>query len=184
MPSAFERWKDTASERKAARERPFPQYSLRTMLLGMSVCAIGLGLLRRRPIHLTVEDIAFVAAIIACVVFAFVVAVVRQNRWMFVWGCVGGIIGALSCPSINISWSFPIPSFWERLSAHLSPIMVPTLLGSLIGFAIPSCLRRYDTWRRMNWTKSPEAQVRHGAMPRKIDITTREKSSEIPPDEA
>ncbi len=184
MPSAFDRLMDAARKRKAARERPFPQFTLRSMLLFTSLSAIGLGFARRVRMRLDAEELGFAAAIVACVVFAFLVAVVRQNRWLFVWGSVGGLIGALFCPPIyfNFLWDLPIPPFWQRFFVHLLVTLVPTLGGTLIGFAVPGCLARYESRRRACWKGSAEARARHGAMPRRLHVASGEDSGEMPPD--
>jgi hypothetical protein len=178
MPSAFDRWKDAARERKTARERPFPQFTLRTMLLVTSLCAIALGVLRRWPIRLRAEDVAFLAALATGVVLAFVVAVLRQNRGMLVWGSIGGMIGAVFFPTVDVHWG----SHWQRFLVAFPFSVVPTLIGTFIGLAVARWLAQYENWRRSRWRESREARVRHGAMPRELDLSQGEDSNTIPPE--
>jgi putative effector of murein hydrolase len=178
MGPRFDRLMAAAARRKAAANRPFPQFTLRTMLLATLLWAIGLGVVTRVPIHYDAQGTAFLAGITLCVLLSFVVAVLRQRRSLLVWGSMGGIVAALLCPYMWIYYALPVPSWWEQWRFHFLRIVVPVLAGSAAGMIGAACVARWMRLRKVRYGLSREGRVHRASLPPSIQTPPESNTAE------
>lgn len=182
MGTRFDRLKAAAARRKAAAKRPFPQFTLRAMLLATLLWAIGLGVVTRVAIRLDPQTAALLVSITLCVLLSFVAAVLRQRRSLLVWGSIGGVVAALLCPRMLIYYAGTVPSWWELWWFHFPRFAVQVLAGTMLAMVAAACTGRWMRRRKARYARSREGRTHRASLPATIEESLESERAGAPSD--
>ena len=126
--------------RKATRERPFPQFTIRGVLFATATVAIVFSVLRVRDIP-NPGSLGIATAAAVSLFIVFLVSLILQHRAVFYGGCLGTLAFTAFCPLTT--GHFP---YLLKFYHHFVFTLPFTATGAIMGMIVGAVLQR----RRMN----------------------------------